>query len=636
MKKEFILYEGFDSFIHTIIGVFKRKIISDKELKNSALLSYNYCLSLDELSSKEFRNLLIITSHDIRRKQIDKIKYVGIIAQAVKRVLNIIPYIEQLMGVHSLINGYVIQMYTGEGKTLTAAMGAIYKAWETGNCHVVTSNDYLAQRDAMKMEELFSLCNLDVGFITSKIDPNNRKVIYDKKIIYSTSKEFLADYLRDKNNSIFEKFPTQKLLEKIDKFENKKVMRGLNSIIIDEADSVLADEAIVPLIISSKEDEPFFHEALEIIFKLSKTISENIHYLVDKKHKEINLTKDGKKYLNENIFKLPKVWQSIIRAEYLLRQILIAKYFYLKNINYVIENDEIVIIDEKTGRLMYGRSWGGALHQAIEIKEGVKLTQMTKTHKKMSFQFFFRLYKNLSGMSGTLHNIHGEIWNIYETLTVFIPPHAEKQVQFFDEIICADENEKWNKVCIEAINEAKKGRAVLIGTRSIEESKLLYDLISQVYSNTTLLNANYQEEEASIISKAGVAFKITIATNMAGRGTDIILDKEALENGGLHVISTQRHESKRVDMQLYGRTGRQGQIGSIRSIISLDDCLFENYSSKYLINFFRKISKNKMGNKILKFYIPYLQFKAEKSISNLRKQAFANDIKSIKKLSFSV
>lgn len=326
---------------------------------------------------------------------------------------------------------------------------------------------------------------------------------------------------------------------------------------------------------------------------------------------------------------------SQIRSEYLLTQILIAKYFYLKNINYVVENDEIVIIDEKTGRLMYGRSWGGALHQAIEIKEGVKLTQMTKTHKKMSFQFFFRLYKNISGMSGTLHNIHNEIWSIYDRLTVYIPPHAKKQVKFLDEIICIDEIQKWNEVCIEAINEAKKGRAILIGTRSIEESQFLYNLISQLYSNTILLNANFQEEESFIISKAGEAYKITIATNMAGRGTDIILDEEALENGGLHVISTQRHESKRVDMQLYGRTGRQGQIGSVRSIISLNDYLFENYSSKYLLNFLKKILKTKIGNEFMKLYIPYLQFKSEKSISNIRKKAFLNDIKSIKKLSFS-
>jgi len=636
MQKQFRVHEGFDSFVHTLQGLTKRVFISSSKLKDDARTSHDYSSSLDELSNEEFSKILIITAHDIRRKKDQKVKYVGVISQAVKRVFKISPYVEQLMGVHALINKYLIQMHTGEGKTLTAAMGAIYKAWQSGNCHVVTSNDYLAQRDAQKMQELFALCNLDVGFVISTIEPTQRKEIYDKNIVYSTSKELLADYLRDKDETIFDKYPTEKLLKKINlSSDNSKVMRGLSSVIIDEADSVLADEATVPLIIASQEEQAFFHESLQIIFELSKSLKKDIDYKVLKKHKEINLTKIGKENFRKHIYKIPKNWQSENRSEYLLKQILLAKYFYELNVNYVIENDEIVIIDEKTGRLMEGRSWGGALHQAIEIKENVKLTLMTKTHKKMSFQFFFRLYKDLSGMSGTLHNIHNEMWSIYETLTVKIPTHSKKQVIFNEEIICEKESIKWQEVSKEAISQAKKGKAVLVGTRSIEDSKLLYEKIIKEYTNTTLLNANFQEDEAKIISDAGRAFKITIATNMAGRGTDIIVDEDVLKIGGLHVISTQRHESVRVDMQLFGRTGRQGQDGSVKSIISLEDYIFENYASKYIVDFLRKMIKYKTGQKITKIFCFFLQHYAEKKISNIRKNAFINDIKTIKKLSFT-
>lgn len=635
MKKEFRIYEGFDNFVHTSIGIFKRFIIPRKKLKKEAIFSYEYSKTLDNISDDEFSKLLLRSAHDIRRKKQNSVQYVGVISQAVKRIFNISPYVEQLMGVHSLINTYIIQMHTGEGKTLTAAMGAVYKAWETGNCHVVTSNDYLAQRDAQKMEEFFALCNLDVGFVVSTIEPTSRKEIYDKKIVYSTSKELLADYLRDKDSSIFDRYPTQKLFDKLNQTPNEKVMRGLSCVIIDEADSVLADEATVPLIIASQEEQYLFHESLESIFNISKNLKEDIDFKVDKKHKEIKLSQSGKKHFETYLNKIPKPWQSITRREYLLTQILSAKFFYKRNINYVIEDDEIVIIDEKTGRLMHGRSWGGALHQAIEIKEGVTLTQMTKTHKKMSFQFFFRLYKNLSGMSGTLHNIHNEIWSIYETLTIPIPTHAPKQVVFEEEKILLNEKEKWQEVCKEAIIKAKNKKAVLVGTRSIDESQLLYDMIIKEFSNTTLLNANFQEEEAEIISKAGQAYKITIATNMAGRGTDIILEEQALENGGLHVVSTQRHESKRVDMQLFGRTGRQGQKGSVQSIISLEDYLFENYSSKQTVRIMKKLLKNSIGFKVVKIYCYILQMKSEKSISKIRKNAFSNDIKTIKKLSFT-
>jgi preprotein translocase subunit SecA len=595
-----------------------------------------YCESFDKLSDDEFISYLQTIAYEVRRKRGVLEIQIGAISQASKRVLNITPHLEQLIGVYCIVFGHIIQMQTGEGKTLTAALSAIYKGWQNRNCHIVTSNDYLAQRDATKMEPLFSYCNLSVDYIISTIEPQLRKQCYENDIVYSTSKELLADYLRDRICGIFDKYPTQKLLETYqNKGNNKQVMRGLNTAIIDEADSVLADEATIPLIIASGEENQDLEEALRVIFNISQSFIEGVDYNVDKLHKEILMTDKGFEQFELQKFNIPDVWASEVRRNYLLQQTLIAKHFYLKNIQYGIDDGKIVIIDEKTGRLMHGRSWGGALHQAIEVKENLNITQMTQTHKKMSFQFFFRLYKELSGMSGTLHSLGFELWSIYELLVIKIQTHKPNRMKIYPEIFCATKKDKWNNTIQNAILEASKGRAVLIGTRSIVESQLLYELISIQYDNVVLLNALYQNLEAEIIAKAGSGYKITIATNIAGRGTDIHLSEEVISVGGLHVIATERHESRRVDIQLYGRTARQGEVGSVQSIISLEDDLFIHYMPKVLHNFLKLIHSFWFGKKLGRYFYIILQKIVERKISTKRHEALLHDIKLFKMLSFA-
>lgn len=588
------------------------------------------------MSNAEFSQYLQSISYEVRLKRGEREAHLGAIAQASKRILNITPYIEQIMGVNCIINGHIIQMQTGEGKTLTAALSAIYKGWQSGNCHIVTSNDYLAQRDALKMEPLFAFCNLSVAYVVSTIEPHIRKEKYDCDIVYSTSKELLADYLRDRVDGIFDKYSTQKLFENYSNISNVRVMRGLNAAIIDEADSVLADEATVPLIIASGEENQDLEKALIVIFEISKSFVENIDYSVDKIHKEIILTEVGNDKFALHKSKIPNVWASEIRSKYLLQQTLIAQNFYFKDIQYSIDKDgKVVIIDEKTGRLMHGRSWGGALHQAIEVKENLNITQMTQTHKKMSFQFFFRLYKDLSGMSGTLNGLGAELWSIYGLLVVKIPTHKPKKMKIYQEVFCLTKEEKWEKTIKNAIFEASKGRAVLIGTRSIVESQLLYELILKQYKNVVLLNALHQELESEIIAQAGSGFKITIATNMAGRGTDIHISKEVIRVGGLHVIATERHESRRVDMQLYGRAARQGESGSAESIVSLEDDLLINFTPKVIHNFLKLIQPLWFGKKFGIYFCIFLQKIAERKISAHRRETLLHDIKLFKMLSFS-
>lgn len=622
--------------MHIAIWFLKAFKISKRKIIKSSTLALEYCEDLNLLSDTEFYDYLQNVSYEVRRKRGKRETHLGAIAQVSKRILNITPYLEQIMGVNCIIDGHLIQMQTGEGKTLTAALSAIYKGWQSGNCHILTSNDYLAQRDATKMEPLFRFCNLSVSYVVSTIEPQMRKKNYDCDIVYSTSKELLADYLRDRVEGIFDKYSTQRLFENYNNASNVQVMRGLSTAIIDEADSVLADEATVPLIIASGEENQDLEKALIAISEISKSFVENIDYSVDKMHKEILLTETGSDKFALHKSKIPNLWASEIRSKYLLQQTLIAQNFYFKNIQYSIDKDEkIVIIDEKTGRLMHGRSWGGALHQAIEVKENLNITQMTQAHKKMSFQFFFRLYKDLSGMSGTLHGLRFELWSIYELLVVKIPTHKPKKMQIHQEIFCLTKEEKWDKTAKNAILEAQKGRSVLIGTRNIIESQLLYKLISKQYENVVLLNALYQDLEAEIISNAGGGFKITIATNMAGRGTDIHINNEVVKVGGLHVIATERHESRRVDMQLYGRTARQGEVGSVQSIISLEDDLLINFIPQKMHNFLKLIQPFWFGKKFAIYFCIILQKIVERKISAHRRETLLQDIKLFKMLSFA-
>lgn len=368
---------------------------------------------------------------------------------------------------------------------------------------------------------------------------------------------------------------------------------------------------------------------------VSQTMYKDEDYTIQQRLFDIEITPKGAEKIESALIRFPSIWSSYERLEYLIKQAFIARHFYHKDVHYVVHEGKIVIVDEKTGRMTEGRSWSGGLHQAIEAKEGVEITESTQSHIQMSFQLFFRLYENLAGMSGTLQNIERELWNIYGLTVIKIPRHLPKKLTFCGERVLPTAEDKWVAVIQEILNRISKGGAIVVGTRSIKGSELLHKMLNDCGVNATVLNARHHKMEAMIIAHAGMSGKVTIATNMAGRGTDIQVDRAVIEAGGLHVIATERHESRRVDMQLLGRTARQGLPGSAQMILSLDDEVMRRFSFVWLINLLKKIAHISFGERIALFLYRFFQYRAEKSRSRLRKKILQQDLNLSKILSFT-
>jgi preprotein translocase subunit SecA len=377
------------------------------------------------------------------------------------------------------------------------------------------------------------------------------------------------------------------------------------------------------------------HEAVLTAKSLAESMDISHDFALAGRGLEIRLTESGKSYVTEAIADLPPIWHSQERAEFLICQALMAMHCYYKDIHYVIVDGKVVIVDDRTGRIMEGRSWSAGLHQAIEAKEGVELTDPTYSHTQMSFQLFFRLYQHLSGMSGTLQNVSDELWTIYGLKTIRIPTHIPKRVTVHRERIFLNSDEKWDSVTNETLDALDRGQAVLIGTRSVKESEKLYQHFIKAGINSILLNALRHEQEAEIISMAGNSGTVTIATNMAGRGTDIIVSSEVKKSGGLHVIATERHESRRVDMQLFGRTARQGVPGSVQMITSLEDAIVTHYAWPVVIRLMKTLIKSQVGESIAIQINRINQRRAEIARANLRKRVLLQDIKQTKLLAFA-
>lgn len=450
-------------------------------------------------------------------------------------------------------------------------------------------------------------------------------------VTYSTSKELLADFLRDRmidEQSVGSfKLPSGSV--------TGKVMRGIHTAIVDEADSVLIDEATVPLIISIPNSNRLLHEAVITAKRLAGSFKMVGDFTLFSRGMEVSLTQSGKDKVARAISELPGIWHSPERAEFLICQALAASNCYHKDVHYVIVDGKIVIVDDRTGRIMEGRSWSGGLHQAIEAKENLELTDPTYSHTQMSFQLFFRLYRNLGGMSGTLQNVADELWTIYGLKTVRIPTHKPKRITHLRERIFLSNTEKWCAVLAESAKIVASGRPVLIGTRSIKESQELFHSFSEAGIDTFLLNALRHEQEAEIIADAGSAGRVTIATNMAGRGTDIFVLPEVNALGGLHVIATERHESRRVDMQLFGRTARQGVPGSVQMLTCLDDAIVVHYAWSWLIGVMKRLALTQRGERIALLINRINQSRAESAKARLRKRILQADIRQSKLLSFA-
>ncbi|MBS5801642.1 MAG: preprotein translocase subunit SecA [Brachyspira sp.] len=570
-------------------------------------------LSDDELKAKtaEFKEILAKrpTSKDfnadrkLEKEALDKIlpEAFATVREAGKRVLNMRHFDVQLIGGYFLHNGHIAEMRTGEGKTLVATLPAYLNALTGKGVHVITVNDYLAKRDSEWMGKIYKFLGLSVGVILSggrtMDDFAAKKAAYDCDITYGTNNEFGFDYLRDN----------------MAQSPDMLVQRPYNYAIIDEVDSILIDEARTPLIISGRLEKSA--ETYQLMAQIAPKLQKDKDYEVDEKNKNIILTEDGIDRAQE-LLQIKDLFDINTQYAHHLLQALKAKELFVKDTDYVVRNNEVMIVDEFTGRLMEGRRWSDGLHQAIEAKEGVKIQDETQTLASITFQNLFRLYPKLSGMTGTAMTEEAEFGKIYNLEVTTIPTNKPDIRINYADVIYKTEKAKFDAVVEDIIAQNKIGRPVLVGTISIEKSEYVSSLLTRRGIKHNVLNAKHHEKEAYIIAQAGRVGAVTIATNMAGRGTDILLGgnaeymaKEELERrgitpetapdyetqkeaamaaakkiteeehekvvkaGGLHVIGTERHESRRIDNQLRGRAARQGDPGSTRFFLSLEDNL---------------------------------------------------------------
>ena len=542
----------------------------------------------------------------------------SVVREAGKRVLNMRHFDVQVIGGYVLNDGKIAEMRTGEGKTLVATLAVYLNALEGEGVHVVTVNDYLAQRDSAWMSQLYSFLGLTTGVIIGGLSPDERRKAYNSDITYGTNNEFGFDYLRD--NMVFS--------------IEEKVQRNLHFAVIDEVDSILIDEARTPLIISGPaEDSSDLYQSInKLIPGLEQQIGEGEEiekpgdYTVDEKAKQIHFTEDGHEKI-EGLLTDAGILDADaslydaanIGLMHHVSAALRAHVLFQRDVDYIVQDNEIVIVDEFTGRTMPGRRWSEGLHQAVEAKENVKIQNENQTLASITFQNFFRLYDKLSGMTGTADTEAFELQSIYGLEVIVIPTHREmKRIDSADQIYLTTQ-EKYQAIA-EAIKEcAEKQQPVLVGTSSIESSEYLHGLLKKAGIAHEVLNAKFHEKEAYIIAQAGRPGAVTIATNMAGRGTDIVLggsleaelaelgeeaseaDKAAIEQawqqrhdqvlaaGGLHIIGSERHESRRVDNQLRGRSGRQGDAGSSRFYLSLEDNLMRIFASEKMSGLMQKL-----------------------------------------------
>jgi preprotein translocase subunit SecA len=501
----------------------------------------------------------------------------AVVREATKRVLGMRHYDVQLIGGLALAEGNIAEMATGEGKTLVASLPSYLRALENKGVHVITVNDYLAKRDRNLIGQIHEFLGLTVGLNLPQMQPWEKKAAYLADITYGVGTEFGFDYLRD--HMVMNK--------------EAKVQRPYHFALIDEVDSVLIDEAKTPLIIAGKSSGN--KELRRIVSKFVKRLKPEVDYQVDNETKTVSLLPEGIDKV-ENNFAIDNLFHIEHQPLYhYVIQAVRAEVLFKKDVDYIIKNGKIELIDQFTGRVMEGRSLSDGLHQAIEAKENLEITDENKTYASITIQNYFRMYPILSGMTGTGKTEEKEFLKIYNMEVITIPTNRPKIRVDMPDLIYRSTDEKYQAVTKEVLQRHKKGQPVLVGTTSISQSEKLATYFDRAKIPYQLLNAKNVEKEADLIAKAGQYGMVTISTNMAGRGTDILLGEGVAELGGLHVIGTERHESRRIDNQLKGRSGRQGDPGSSQFFISLEDDMFQRYAQENLEKIKSKMKIQKDG-----------------------------------------
>jgi len=507
---------------------------------------------------------------------------------AVERTLGFKPYVEQMMGTLALLEGQMAEMATGEGKTLTAAMAAIAAAWRGLPCHVVTANDYLARRDAELGQPLFAFCHLSAASLDGDMAPMAREAAHRHDIVYSTAKELLADHLRD--GLALGKTPSRTRMALNAARQGGRdagpdvVMRGIFQVIVDEADSVLIDEAVTPLIISTQRPDDFLDQAAQEAVRLSRQLKVGIDFRLERALRHVELTPYGRQRLQQMTHDLAPFWRHPDRARELVEMALFATELMARDQHYVVEDGKVILVDELTGRLALQRTLSLGMQQVLEASQGLTISSPTEVSARLSFQRFFRLFDRLGGMTGTAQEARSEFAAVYRLFTLRIPTHRPVRRSIWPTIVSSDENAKFDAIAKSAFELLAAGRAVLVGMRSVRTSTALYEHLLACKPNlkVQLLHAIHHAQESAIVAEAGRDGALTIATNMAGRGTDIKLEESVRASGGLHVIIGESNDYERIDRQLIGRCARQGDPGSVQRFIAFDEEVVRRFAPGWL------------------------------------------------------
>lgn len=498
----------------------------------------------------------------------------AVIREVSGRTLGMRHFDVQMLGGWAMIRGKVAEMETGEGKTLTATLPAATAALAGIPVHIITVNDFLVARDAAWMKPLYDVLGLSVGTILEGMSPTDRRGAYGCSITYCTNKQVVFDYLKDRlllqqeNRALHLKIEA---LHRVDPRVSRLMMRGLCFAVVDEADSVLVDEARTPLIISgergARDEERVYRQALDA----ARRMLSRRDYTVSERERHVDLTDFGRAHAARLTNRYGGVWNVPGHRENIVRQALAALHLYLRDKHYIVDEGRVRIVDEYTGRVMADRSWERGLHQMVEAKEGLEISGRQETLARISYQRFFRRYLRLSGMTGTAQEVSGELWAVYRLNTVRIPTNRPQVRKIHSDRLYPTSKIKWEAIAEQVTELHQSGRPVLVGTRSVADSEHLSSLLDGAGIQHSVLNARQNRTEADIVAQAGQPGRVTVATNMAGRGTDIGLAPGVAEAGGLFVIASERHEAGRIDRQLFGRSGRQGDPGEGQAMVSLDD-----------------------------------------------------------------
>lgn len=590
-RRRVVQHQGIDAFANRWIAKARHARIRLPYLRKEAQWVVDREKQWADLTDQQLNDRMVEVRavFSRRQQQTDHLREAfGIVREVAARETGERPYLVQMMGAMALYHGQIIEMATGEGKTLTASLGASVLGWLRRPVHVVTANDYLAERDANTRQPIYRRCGLRAGSVIGDTPPQDRSSIYRMPLVYLTQKELVADWLRDQ----LALSPASTLTDPVSTrwrtashFGRRRhpgvLVPGLAVALIDELDALLIDEAVTPLIIAQPREEdaqaPLYHRARELALQLKH----GEHFKIVASERRTELYSAGREQLDHLLREEEHgIWRAHRRREELVEQALTAEHCYHNGQQYQILDDKIVIVDEYTGRFMEDRTWQHGLHQAVEAKHDLEVTADRDTLASLSFQRFFRMYPHLCGMTGTAADAAVELETTYGLPVRVIPTNRPLKRERLPDLIYVNASLKWQAVVEDIATAHRAGRPVLVGTRSVEASEHLSALLTDRNLSHQVLNAVHHKQEAEIVTDAGQPGAIMVATNMAGRGTDIKLGPGVAEAGGLHVILTERHGASRVDRQLFGRAGRQGDPGSVRCIIALDDDLVLKHAAR--------------------------------------------------------